>query len=176
MGDRWDKRERLIRLARSFGLTFPASISDNALRRLVDDAPATPNQKLFIAEVLRHYNRKPPRNMTFGQARKAIAAAAEEFNDHAIRSMQLVEGMVRAWRDKYYLILRIYGSQMRYQIRIQQVALSRQANAPQAIMRPIGSEWVVHPHELLYVSAPVDLKTWQPTPKKVYRLPDEPDF
>jgi len=174
---KWSRRERLMMKARWLGLDFSPSISENTLRRLIDNQPATKRQVELITGLLERFKVPFPADlstMTFGHAVNVINEVKESLNSSAIEMMGFDEGMVCEWGDEYYLIIKIYGESLRHRMLIQQVTLSRMGNTQKAILTPIGRQRSIDPSEMLYLSVPVDLTRWSPTNKSSYQ--DEPPF
>lgn len=172
------RRERLIAIATWLRLRFPSSISDDELARLIDAQPATARQLLVLMDFLAPLKRDVPNGMTYGQARRAIMQIVEALNEAAIRDMRIVEGAIRQWKGKYYYVVKVAGSGDRYKVTLRKVELSRPRGASRAVMKPASDlEFKVNPVNMLYVSWPVDLTTWQPDFSFEPRVdPDEPLF
>jgi hypothetical protein len=168
------KRERLIRTAIWLGLRFAPSISDNALENLINKAPATDAQLRTLEEFLRPHNKMPPFDITYGEAKKALATAGELLNEYAVRAMKLEERQIWMWEDNYYYILTVLGEQRNHKVVIQRVELNRQPDSPRATFTVIGKSRAVNPSTMLYLSIPISLDTWQPPDTN--QVLDEPDF
>lgn len=175
MVDYWSRRERLLSLAKRMKLQVPLSISDDDLAQLVDSQPATLAQFHYLSDFLGDKISKLPSRLTYGQARRAIEDVKDSLNEYAIRALSLEEGCVRQWGESYYYVFKILGSMRAYRAVVQKVDLERSKGATRAILKPKGNRRTINPYQMLYVSAPVDLDTWQPTEAKV-KFEDEPDF
>ncbi len=153
----------MFRTATFLGLTVSPSISDNALRNLINRQPATEAQVRFLERFLRPLMKTPPPGMTYGQAVEAIKHVREDGNQYTIEAMRLEEGMVLFWEGAYYCIVKVHGQYYNYRINLQQVVLTRQPGDVRASMFATDArEFWINPSDLLYLCIVVDLTAWWP--------------
>jgi hypothetical protein len=146
---------------------------------MINRAPATEYQMRCLEAFLKPLDRMPPFGITYGKAREALAMIGDDLNRFAIEALGLQEGDVREWENKYYFILTIFDEKFLHKVRIQSVRLVRQSGSSAATVIPHGKPRVINPHEMLYLTVPVDLATWYPLthqPLTSGQYDDEPDF
>lgn len=154
-----DDRSKQLELARRVGVEDPEQMSPAALRKAIDDAPATAEQKDFVTALLKYQKLPmPDAELTFGRASGILDHLAPLVNEGVLMRMGWTEGCIIAWKGDYYQLITIHSTKM---VTLARVELVRDPSGGRARVEPTAEQRTVrHPFTLHEDDAvKVDLNT-----------------